>query len=207
MIRDMKYVYLGMNYIGLKDLLIKHKKLTVFPLVDNPQTMTLLGSIPRSELIRLLDQQMGAANRRQILPSPKVYRVEDEEEPVEIIPMRKKSHMTIIDDSSDSEKEDGDKTNKTVEEFKLEKTNEIKKPEVPSLKENTQQEVSSITLILSTLIVSTNILLIHFTGVHDIFYFIVLKKVFKMSLQLMCLLAIHLVFMKVYLKIDYIWSI
>lgn len=122
MITDIKFIYLGMNYINLRDLLIQSKKITAFPLVDSPQTMTLLGSIPRTELIRLLDQQMGATNRRQILPSPRIFRHDADEEPVEIIPMRKKSHMPIIDDSSDSEKEDDkNKVTKTrFEEFKME---------------------------------------------------------------------------------------
>lgn len=132
MITDIKAVYLGMNYINLKDLLIKNKKITVFPLIDNPQTMTLLGSIPRSELIHLLDQQMGAVNRRQFLPSPRVIREhEEEEEPVEIIPMRKKSHIQIIDDSSDSEKEednkgDESKTTGKTEVIKLESKDNTK---------------------------------------------------------------------------------
>lgn len=145
MITDTKFVYLGMNFVNLRDLLIHHKKITVFPLVDNPQTMTLLGSIPRTELIHLLDQEMGVANRRMVLPSPKIFREENNEEPIEIIPMRKKSHMAIIEDSSDSEKED-DKENKTngVEEIQM-KTQETNVVDLASA----QKEVSLIALTIS----------------------------------------------------------
>lgn len=141
MITEIKHIYLGMNYINLRDLLIQNKKITVFPLVDNQQTMTLLGSIPRNELIQLLDQQMGAAKRRLVLPSPRVLRPEEEEEPVEIIPIRKKSHMPIIDDSSDSEKEDdsasGSNKNEKTDEIKLENRDQ------QTLKETSQVQVSS----------------------------------------------------------------
>lgn len=146
MITNIKYIYLGMNYIRLRDLLIQNKKITAFPLVDSPQTMTLLGSIPRTELIQLLDQQMGAVNRRQVLPSPRVFRQEEQELPVEIIPMRKKSHIPIIDDSSDSEiEEDKDKDIKTTgktEEFKLETKNGVRELTVPKVAFQIEKKVN-----------------------------------------------------------------
>lgn len=159
MITDIKYICLGMNYINLRDLLIKNKKITAFPLVDSPQTMTLLGSIPRTELIRLLDQQMGATNRRQILPSPRIFRHDENEEPVEIIPMRKKSHVPIIDDSSDSEKEE-DKNRVTkmrFEEFKLEAKEakeareDVKELKLPVIEEPKDKKVRSFSKVMRLL--------------------------------------------------------
>lgn len=141
MITKTKHVYLGMNYGNLKNLLINNKKLTVFPLVDNPQTMTLLGSVTRKELISLLENKIGVVKRREILPSPKITRYEDEDV-VEIIPMRKKSNIVqpviTIDDSSDSEKEDSKEETVTVASTRKRK-DVIKLDErPPSIKEETE---------------------------------------------------------------------
>nr|CAI5838830.1 unnamed protein product [Callosobruchus analis] len=107
MITDVKFVYLGMTYSELKELLMTHKKLKVFPLVDHPQNMTLLGSIPRHELILLLDRKIGVQKRRNFIPSPHVRRHQpDETENVEIIPYRRRDTIKPIDDSSDSDTEE-----------------------------------------------------------------------------------------------------
>ncbi|VEN62844.1 unnamed protein product [Callosobruchus maculatus] len=107
MITDVKFVYLGMTYSELKELLMTHKKMKVFPLVDHPQNMTLLGSIPRHELILLLDRKIGVQKRRNFIPSPHVRRHQpDESENVEIIPYRRRDTIKPIDDSSDSDTED-----------------------------------------------------------------------------------------------------
>lgn len=106
MVRNVKFAYLGMTYAQLKDLLMQHKKLKVFPIVDHPQNMTLLGSVPRQELILMLDRVMGVSKRRAIIPSPHVSRSADYFENVEIIPRRRKDCVVMIDDSSDSDKEE-----------------------------------------------------------------------------------------------------
>ncbi|CAH2004883.1 unnamed protein product [Acanthoscelides obtectus] len=104
MITDVKFVYLGMTYSELKQLLMTHKKLKVFPLVDHPQNMTLLGSVPRHELILLLDRKIGVEKRRHFIPSPHLKRHQpDERENIEIIPYRRRDTIKPIDDSSGSD--------------------------------------------------------------------------------------------------------
>ncbi|XP_028130029.2 chloride channel protein 2 isoform X2 [Diabrotica virgifera virgifera] len=103
---EIKYLSLSMNYGQMKELLISHKKIEVFPLVDHPQTMTLLGSITRQELIVLLDQRVGTVQRRQYLPTPMIDRHETSFENIEFIQSMRKRSVPHIDDSSDSEKED-----------------------------------------------------------------------------------------------------
>ena len=53
MLRDVKYIWRGMNYRELREVLKDGKKLRSFPLVDNPHNMILLGSIQRTELIQV----------------------------------------------------------------------------------------------------------------------------------------------------------
>lgn len=130
---DIRFLYVSMSYRNLKELLIAYKKINVFPLVDHTQTMTLLGSVPRHELILLLDHQIGTYQRRQYLPSPRMDRSVDSLENVEFIHSRKKS-VPLIDDSSDSDKEDDKNEEKTdfnpqmteMKEFKVETVKETK---------------------------------------------------------------------------------
>ncbi|CAG9861713.1 unnamed protein product [Phyllotreta striolata] len=127
--RELRYLHVSMNYAKLKEILVANKKLNVFPLVDHPQTMTLLGSIPRSELIVLLDRQIGAFQRRQVLPSPRIDRQESNPmDNVEFIHTTRKKSVAFIDDSSDSEKEDDVKTDfhPNVTEMKEVKTSTLK---------------------------------------------------------------------------------
>ncbi|KAG9508591.1 Chloride channel protein 2 [Fragariocoptes setiger] len=53
------------TYRDLKTMLILHKKILSFPLVQSPETMILLGSIPRVDLLRLLYYQLGRERRLQ----------------------------------------------------------------------------------------------------------------------------------------------
>lgn len=159
MIKDLKFANLGMSYAKLKDLLLNNKKLNVFPLVDSPQTMTLLGSVTRIELVHILEQKIGVVNRRQILPSPKIIRQEEEEDVVEFIPIRKKSCVpVIIEDSSDSEKEDssenvikGEPMETRTEGIKLAVTNKPKQEE-KSEQPEIRKEVTDRFIICSLLL-------------------------------------------------------
>ncbi|KAJ8949182.1 hypothetical protein NQ318_021675 [Aromia moschata] len=105
MVKDVKFVYIGMSYSHLKKLLLESKKLTVFPLVDHPQNMTLLGSIPREELVWLIDKKIGLGRRRRILPSPVPGGSKDGEEGVNGQSTNGKETVPVIDDSSDSDRE------------------------------------------------------------------------------------------------------
>lgn len=103
---DVKFLNLTMNHGQLKELLMAHKKINVFPLVDHPQTMTLLGSITRQELIMLIDNQIGTVQRRQFLPTPMLERREDSFDNIEYIQSMRKRSVPNLDDSSDSDRED-----------------------------------------------------------------------------------------------------
>ena len=65
MIRDIKYIWYGMSYGELRDVLKGGMKLRSFPLVDRPDKMVLLGSIQRTELINAIQRQIGKERRTQ----------------------------------------------------------------------------------------------------------------------------------------------
>ncbi|KAH8416999.1 hypothetical protein KR222_001046, partial [Zaprionus bogoriensis] len=50
MVRDVKYIWQGISYQKLKQVLKSNKKLRSLPLVDSPESMVLLGSVQRQEL-------------------------------------------------------------------------------------------------------------------------------------------------------------
>lgn len=66
MVRDVKYIWHGISYLTLKDTLKQNRHLRSFPLVDNPESMILLGSVQRLELIKLIDKQIGRDKRLQV---------------------------------------------------------------------------------------------------------------------------------------------
>nr|CAI5838828.1 unnamed protein product [Callosobruchus analis] len=67
MVRDVKYIFHGMTYEQLKSLLKENRPLQSFPLVDNPDSMVLLGSIQRVHLIQLIERQIGRDRRLQVV--------------------------------------------------------------------------------------------------------------------------------------------
>lgn len=66
MVRDVKYIWHGITYQRLKEILKENRKLRGFPLVDNPESMILLGSIQRLELIKLIEKHIGRERRLQV---------------------------------------------------------------------------------------------------------------------------------------------
>ncbi len=58
MLREIKYIWYGMTYSELREVLRDGRKLRGFPLVDNPGHMILLGSIQRQELIAAIEKQV-----------------------------------------------------------------------------------------------------------------------------------------------------
>ncbi|XP_066251940.1 chloride channel protein 2 isoform X2 [Euwallacea similis] len=66
MVRDIKYIFHGMTYEELKQLLKENRKLQSFPLVDKPDSMILLGSIQRLQLIQLIEKHIGRERRLQV---------------------------------------------------------------------------------------------------------------------------------------------
>ncbi|XP_012233741.1 chloride channel protein 2 isoform X2 [Linepithema humile] len=66
MVRDVKYIWHGISYQKLKTLLKENRKLRGFPLVETPDSMILLGSIQRLELIKLIEKHIGRERRLQV---------------------------------------------------------------------------------------------------------------------------------------------
>ncbi|KAF4533368.1 hypothetical protein B566_EDAN002766 [Ephemera danica] len=66
MVREVKYIWHGITYGQLKDILKENRNLRSFPLVDRPDNMILLGSVQRLELIKLIDRQIGRERRLQV---------------------------------------------------------------------------------------------------------------------------------------------
>lgn len=66
MVRDVKYIWNMMTFQQLKDLLKENKTIKSFPLVDSPESMILLGSIHRWELVKVIEQQVGRERRLQV---------------------------------------------------------------------------------------------------------------------------------------------
>ncbi|XP_017798784.1 PREDICTED: chloride channel protein 2 isoform X1 [Habropoda laboriosa] len=66
MVRDVRYIWHGITYQTLKETLKENRKLRGFPLVDNPDSMILLGSIQRLELIKLIEKHIGRERRLQV---------------------------------------------------------------------------------------------------------------------------------------------
>ena len=66
MLRDVKYIWQGISYQRLKEVLRMNKKLRSLPLVDSPENMILLGSVQRQELVKLIEEQIGLEKRMEI---------------------------------------------------------------------------------------------------------------------------------------------
>ncbi|KAF7286626.1 chloride channel protein 2 isoform X2 [Rhynchophorus ferrugineus] len=66
MVREVKYIFSGMTCDDLKHTLKENRRLQSFPLVDKPESMVLLGSIPRIQLIQLIEKQIGKERRLQV---------------------------------------------------------------------------------------------------------------------------------------------
>jgi len=67
MVHDVRYIWHGISYQKLKEILKENRKLRGFPLVDNPDSMILLGSIQRLELIKLIEKHIGRERRLQVI--------------------------------------------------------------------------------------------------------------------------------------------
>ncbi|XP_071542265.1 chloride channel protein 2-like isoform X1 [Panulirus ornatus] len=67
MVRDVKYIWYGITYRHLKNILKENKKIRSLPLVDSPDSMILLGSIQRSELISMLEEHLGKDRRLKVI--------------------------------------------------------------------------------------------------------------------------------------------
>lgn len=67
MIKDVKFIWNNMSYHELKAVLKENRGLRSFPIVENPETMILLGSIQRLELIKIIEKHIGRERRLQVV--------------------------------------------------------------------------------------------------------------------------------------------
>ncbi|UYV79502.1 CLCN2 [Cordylochernes scorpioides] len=65
MVRDVVYIWQGITYKEMRNVLKTNKRLNFFPLVESPESMILLGTMQRSELIHQLDRHLGREARLQ----------------------------------------------------------------------------------------------------------------------------------------------
>ncbi|XP_037944560.1 chloride channel protein 2-like [Teleopsis dalmanni] len=66
MVRDVKYIWHGISYLKLKEVLKANKTLRSLPLVDTPDNMILLGSVQRYELIKMIEKHIGREKRMEV---------------------------------------------------------------------------------------------------------------------------------------------
>ncbi|XP_066974020.1 chloride channel protein 2-like isoform X2 [Macrobrachium rosenbergii] len=66
MVRDVSYIWYGITYGQLREILKEHKRIRALPLVDSPDSMILLGSITRSELMSLMEEHLGKDRRLRV---------------------------------------------------------------------------------------------------------------------------------------------
>lgn len=71
------YIWNGITYGEVKDILRDYKGLRTIPLVDSSANMILLGSVDRSELIRVLDNQVGPMRRLEDAQRRKIEEEQD----------------------------------------------------------------------------------------------------------------------------------
>jgi chloride channel 2 len=80
MLRDVKYIWQGISYQTLKEILKLNKQLRSLPLVDSPDNMILLGSVQRFELIKMIDRHIGREKRLDVAAKWKKEAEEREEQ-------------------------------------------------------------------------------------------------------------------------------
>jgi len=61
-----KYIWYGISYQKLKEVLKLNKTLRSLPLVDSPDNMILLGSVQRYELIKMIEKHIGREKRMEV---------------------------------------------------------------------------------------------------------------------------------------------
>ncbi|XP_055592934.1 chloride channel protein 2-like isoform X2 [Uranotaenia lowii] len=66
MVRDVKFIWKGISYQQLKNILKANKGLRSLPIVDSPDNKTLLGSVQRYELIKIIDKHIGREKRLEV---------------------------------------------------------------------------------------------------------------------------------------------
>ncbi|KXJ80428.1 hypothetical protein RP20_CCG025166 [Aedes albopictus] len=66
MVRNVKFIWKGISYQKLKEILKANKGLRSLPIVDSPESPVLLGSVQRYELIKMIDKHIGREKRLEV---------------------------------------------------------------------------------------------------------------------------------------------
>lgn len=106
MVRDVKYIFRTMTYEQLYTVLRDNKNLHSFPIVDNPESMVLLGSIQRMHLIQLIDRQIGKETRLQVVAERRreaQKQREEEEKRLAAQSERRPSRFKVVPVSSENQ--------------------------------------------------------------------------------------------------------
>lgn len=74
----------------MKEVLKGSRKLRSFPLVDSPENMILLGSVPRIALISLIDKQIGRERRLEVAAKWQQERLNKEREQRKLLEERQR---------------------------------------------------------------------------------------------------------------------
>merc|ERR1719410_654331 len=113
MVTDIKYIWYGMSFAELREILRGARKLRGFPLVDSPTQMVLLGSVQRTELITAIEKHIGKerrlaeASRRRALEREATMRQQEE---ARIRELQQQLERLSQDRETEEEEETGPRT-------------------------------------------------------------------------------------------------
>ncbi|XP_017083868.1 chloride channel protein 2 isoform X5 [Drosophila eugracilis] len=101
MVRDVKYIWHGISYQKLKEVLKLNKTLRSLPLVDSPDNMILLGSVQRYELIKMIEKHIGREKRMEVAQKwqkeAQERALEEEKKKMEVeLKMRRPSRFEVL---------------------------------------------------------------------------------------------------------------
>ncbi|KAL7637202.1 UNVERIFIED_CONTAM: hypothetical protein RMT77_011914 [Armadillidium vulgare] len=133
MVRELEFIWYGITYNELKNILLNRRKLRVFPVVDSAESMILLGSVHRKELIALLKDNI---NERKKIPYFNEWKDAAEKE------LEKDLQLHDDDDTDGSDDLKIEVVNE--QETKTETANHVTKPETLSedIKSSTEKKVA-----------------------------------------------------------------
>ncbi|XP_055916788.1 chloride channel protein 2 [Eupeodes corollae] len=66
MVRNVQFIWPEITYQKLKEVLYQNRGLRSLPLVDSPESMILLGSVQRSELLKMIEKNIGREKRMEM---------------------------------------------------------------------------------------------------------------------------------------------
>ncbi|XP_050726376.1 chloride channel protein 2-like isoform X2 [Eriocheir sinensis] len=117
MVRDVRYIWHGITFNELKRILKENRKLKYLPLVDKPESMILLGSIQRIELVRILVEQISSEKRRKEATRRHLEALRMKWEEEDAAGGTKQSRIRYEDEVNDDEDDDPSPTPSLIHRF------------------------------------------------------------------------------------------